>query len=890
MATPVEWLAAFQVNTGAAANSGDNVFDPQIIGLEGGNFLVAWSESGIGGVASAAGTDIIGKIFDAEGNLVRDSYQLNSFQVDNETDFDIAPLNGGGFILVFMDNDLSGGSLTDRTTVRFRIFDEDGNLGIGGTVATENVAADFLANPTVVVNNTDNSFYVTFTDDVGADTDIRSVRYNSDGTVATAEFSAAQNSPDRDADGDTAININGELVSIYEETDVGTVGIEMRVYNAAGVFQHSANVDNGPAGDPHVATLTNGNIVAVWQDGTTVQYRVYDSNLVAIAGPFTVDASGDSHNEPEIVALQDGGFVIVWDNDTDNTLEARRFTETGAVTVGDTVTVIEPVAGAELSPNVGVTSDGRVLFTYEQGNDIFATIWDTRGTTITAADYAGLPLNFIDGEVITSNVIDSTVVGDGGDDTILGQDGNNLITGDTGRDSIEGGGGDDTIEGGFATDTIDGGTGNDLFIVRNSEFSDDIVGGPGTDTLDLALRTTGSGVDFDGNAGTYDLQGPVNTISEVETVLGTQLDDTLSGRFNNGADIFGNDGDDIWGFGIGDGFPNFDGGNGDDTVDFSAFSTDFFVDMVNGAYEFNSATGPGTDGRILNVESYIGSAGIDNVIGNAAANDINVGAGNDTVNAGTGQDTVTGLGGNDLINLDGGVDLGLGGGGNDTINGGAAGDEIQGGSGSDVLNGDSGADSIDGGSGGDTINGGTSNDTINGGNAADVINGGDGNDLINGEGFTDTINGGNNNDTITGGGSSDVLNGDGGSDLIFGNNGADTIDGGSGNDSLNGGALNDEIIGGTGNDTLNGTSGDDRLTGGDGADVFFFRANNGLFDRIFDFEDGIDSIEFNISGINDISDLTLTNFLNGVDIDYGTGLIRVFGVSSSDFSNADFIF
>ena len=37
-------------------------------------------------------------------------------------------------------------------------------------------------------------------------------------------------------------------------------------------------------------------------------------------------------------------------------------------------------------------------------------------------------------------------------------------------------------------------------------------------------------------------------------------------------------------------------------------------------------------------------------------------------------------------------------------------------------------------------------------------------------------------------------------------------------------------------------------------------------------------------------DLTLTDVFAGVDIDYGTGTIRVIGLSDSDFSSADFIF
>jgi len=51
--------------------------------------------------------------------------------------------------------------------------------------------------------------------------------------------------------------------------------------------------------------------------------------------------------------------------------------------------------------------------------------------------------------------------------------------------------------------------------------------------------------------------------------------------------------------------------------------------------------------------------------------------------------------------------------------------------------------------------------------------------------------------------------------------------------------------------------------------------------RIFDFEDGTDLIEFDINSVNVFA---------GVDIDYGTGTIRVLGLDDTDFSSADFVF
>lgn len=246
--------------------------------------------------------------------------------------------------------------------------------------------------------------------------------------------------------------------------------------------------------------------------------------------------------------------------------------------------------------------------------------------------------------------------------------------------------------------------------------------------------------------------------------------------------------------------------------------------------------------------------------------------------------------GDDNVDLGAGDDTAFGFGGNDTIDGGPDNDSISGGFGADVLLGNTGNDTIDGDAGSDYIDGGNGNDSLLGSNGSDTIDGGGGNDFISGEGFIDILSGGDANDTIYGGANSDVLNGDAGADSLYGQAASDILDGGFGADYLNGGAANDELRGGTGNDTLLGSTGDDRLYGNGGADTYQFRANHGNFDRLYDFQDGIDMIEFNIASVNDISDLSLTNFFNGVDIDYGSGLVRVFGLNASDFSNADFTF
>lgn len=68
------------------------------------------------------------------------------------------------------------------------------------------------------------------------------------------------------------------------------------------------------------------------------QFRKARGTLLAETQVF---AGTDTLNESSIKALPDGGFVIVWDNDTLNTLQARRYNADGTNEITDTVFQVE---------------------------------------------------------------------------------------------------------------------------------------------------------------------------------------------------------------------------------------------------------------------------------------------------------------------------------------------------------------------------------------------------------------------------------------------------------------------------------------------------------------------------------------------------------------------
>jgi Ca2+-binding RTX toxin-like protein len=259
-------------------------------------------------------------------------------------------------------------------------------------------------------------------------------------------------------------------------------------------------------------------------------------------------------------------------------------------------------------------------------------------------------------------------------------DGADQIVGNDGKDIIKAGGGNDIIKGGGGADEIDGGEGRD-----GVTYEDSTVG------VQVSL-VTGKG-----HFGTAE----GDTLTRIEDVYGSQLDDTLIGNHKDNT-LGGLDGDDVLKGGGGDdtllggdgddymeidGSEDYaDGGDGFDTVAVKG-SMGLRIDLGTGFIDANS-NGQGyfgaysnfTDDRghviphpqgwpeqLENVEGVIGTKYDDDIYGSHLANSLNGGDGNDLV---------SGRGGDDLIN---------GGNGNDFIYGGEGKDQLTGGLGQDFF-------------------------------------------------------------------------------------------------------------------------------------------------------------------------------------------------------------
>jgi Ca2+-binding RTX toxin-like protein len=150
---------------------------------------------------------------------------------------------------------------------------------------------------------------------------------------------------------------------------------------------------------------------------------------------------------------------------------------------------------------------------------------------------------------------------------------------------------------------------------------------------------------------------------------------------------------------------SLDGGNGTDTLDYSALGAGVTVDLGTGS-------APQVASPVTTVENVTGTAFPDTLTGDARANQLRGLAGNDTLSGGLG---------NELIWAGGGADRVSGGDHDDVLYGEIGNDRLDGNAGNDVLFGQAGIDNLTGGADRDILFGGSDPDTVDGGEADDIV-------------------------------------------------------------------------------------------------------------------------------------------------------------------------
>ncbi len=762
------WGPSFQVNVTTA----EDQRDPDVVVLSDGRVAIAYEDQ-----SPESGERILARLFDSDGAPAGDEVVLfdNAGDAGNPA---LAATPSGDFIFV------NGFDEFDRDFTNVGFYDVDAQI-VSNIDQLAGARPD--QEPSVAFSPLENQFNVVDTVRDGLSTRIFSTVYVApSGETSYADLRFAPVSSE---------DLNAEItpdIAYFDQTGplAGSYVVVWR--NGSDIYFRRFLGDFTPLDpqdvlvasssattiNPEVIALENGGFLITYNDSGRFPGSETDvwARLYAPDGTFSTEillnqaVSGDQLSAAT-AALPNGGFLAVFADSASAEVRAQKFDRDGRP-VGSEFRVADDLAGFGDEIDVAVLDDGRVIVAWAEtadpsgpgaGLDVRAAILDPRDGNVNGSAASD--------EIFGSYIADD-MRGLGGRDTLYGLAGIDFIQGGGENDLIFGGAGGDSLFGGANSDEVYGEAGDDF--AEGGSSNDTIGGGAGDDTLM-------------GGAGRDRLQGAAGA----DSLVGNAGDDSLLGS---------------------DGADTLNGGGNEDTL----------------------RGGPGDD-------SLFGAFGNDLLSGDL---------GRDTLDGSDGRDTLEGGDGDDVLIGGPSLDMLFGGDGADSLSGNVGNDTLNGGAGADTLVGASGSDSLQGGGDDDALFGGDNDDTLLGASGADALSGGGGGDLLVGNDGDDTLDGDAGSDTLEGSNGEDLLIGGGGQDALLGGGRDDTLMGGGAADQLNGGNGDDQLEGGSGADQLIGGGGDDRLEGGSGGDEFVFSVLDADFgaDVVVDFTPGSDRLTFAAGG------------------------------------------
>lgn len=298
--------------------------------LKDGGYVITW-ETGIDAI-DGDGTALKMQIYNADGTKRGAEKLVNSFGDGDQYEPKVASLANGGFVITWTTNN-AGQDDADKA-IKMQIFNADGSLnGAEKLVNSVTVGDQDSAN---VIGLAQGGFVISWeTPDAGGQ-GIAARIFDDDGAELVAEFAVNSSSDFKQYNPAIAALKNGNFVVTWHTTrDPQTIDgddIMARIFDKNGVevkadFQVSTH-DVTHQRYPDIAALDNGNFVIVWRDnfsdqsgvGSSVKAQIYDQSGNNLgAGEILVNTQGKyDQRTAAVIAIAGGGFVVAWTtSDTD---------------------------------------------------------------------------------------------------------------------------------------------------------------------------------------------------------------------------------------------------------------------------------------------------------------------------------------------------------------------------------------------------------------------------------------------------------------------------------------------------------------------------------------------------------------------------------------------
>ncbi|MEO0680846.1 MAG: hypothetical protein AAF192_10560 [Pseudomonadota bacterium] len=415
--------------------------------------------------------------------------------------YDVVALDDGAFASTFANS--ADGQVVAAT------FDGRNDAAGSAVIVTSSPDFAFISNVSVVRQG-DDFVAIHSRDTAGSNAEpfLHSAR-------TPVDFSSAASAPLRlfandevQTAPDAAVLANGNVAYAYQEvlSGFGDNNIFLGALTPQDTFDPPRESTTEAVSEdvqPHIAALTGGGFVVVYQAGTQILMRLHDEDargLRDVQAPINLQAGDQAF---DVTALPDGGYVIAFatanvdQSTTSDQIRVRRFDANGDnVGSGFTLALLDNASASTVAGlNAETTEDGRVLITWGDrlnGDAVLnARILDFRTGEIRGDGDANVLVGVLDAanemfglggaDVIFGRAGADDLRGGGAADLLSGRAGADMLLGQAGNDEIRGGGGADVAKGGAGADTVVGGRGRDD--LDGGGAGDVIEGGRGVDAL-----------------------------------------------------------------------------------------------------------------------------------------------------------------------------------------------------------------------------------------------------------------------------------------------------------------------------------------------------------------------------------------------------------------------
>jgi Ca2+-binding RTX toxin-like protein len=487
-----------------------NQIRPAITALATGGFAIAWQD-GSGAGSSDLSDDIRFALYDAFGNRLSPGLDrlANTQLLSAQFEPKIAGLSNGGFVLVWTDAGEAGPDFDNRS-IKAQVFNASG-VKVGSEISVNTTFPLSQDEPSVTVL-ANGRFVVTWSSEIitaSSTTDIIGRVFTAAGAPVTGEFTINTQKVGDQVNSTVHALDSGGFAVVWDDREASAVTgnqvkTYIRFYAANGAPQGQPKLANDAlSGDPQqldFAELSTGRIAVVYTNldgfgtgdgsGGSIYVRLYNPATQAFGARIAVNTTTTrDQTDPQIAALDNGQFVVVWTDDSrtggDTNFQAVRmqvFNQNGAK-VGTEILVNTATTFEQVEPVVTVLPDFRFVVAWADNSQ---TGGDAEGFAIRSRIYdariAAIDLDGTTGrDSFQGSKFADTIDGLGGNDKLFGGIGNDIIIGGLGIDLLRGDAGNDKLDGGNDNDNVSGGVGNDS--LTGGSGNDTLNGGAGNDTL-----------------------------------------------------------------------------------------------------------------------------------------------------------------------------------------------------------------------------------------------------------------------------------------------------------------------------------------------------------------------------------------------------------------------